>query len=117
MATLSGVPTPGPTLPDGCTKVTVAASKPAATEDQKVDVTTLSDTARVYADPVLIDAGPNGDGGTQTVTAEWYATGTSDVTVSAPGATGWVCTSVDYDFSVGEFIKGTATWTYVAPET
>lgn len=116
MATLSSTPSPGPTLPNGCTRVTVGGTYVAATEDQKKEVTTLGDTERVYADPPLIDAGANGEDGDQTVTAEWFASSITDVDISAPGSTGWVCTQVEYDYTVGEFIKGTATWKYVPAE-
>jgi hypothetical protein len=35
--------------------------------------------------------------------------------VSAPGATGWVVVSVETDYTVGEFVKGTATYRYKDP--
>ena len=115
MATLSGVPSVGPTLPGDLISVTVSSASGEASV-QKVDVTTLNDSSRQYAFPPLIDAGGNSGADSQTVTAEFYASGVSDVTVSSPGATGWVCTQVDYDYSVGEFIKGSATWVYVESE-
>lgn len=113
---LSSMPTPGPTLPDGCTSVKVksTAADPSSSSN-RVDVTTLEDDERIYATAPLIDAGQiaNGSGVTQTVTASFFGVAPS---VSAPGSTGWVCTEVETDYTVGEFIKGTATYIYVPPE-
>lgn len=108
---LSSMPSPGPTLPDGCTNVKVksTAADPSSSSN-KMDITTLADSARVYADAPLIDPGPGAsDGVTQTVVAQFFGVAPEP---SPPGATGWVCTEVETDYSVGEFVKGTATYVY-----
>jgi len=112
-AALSTMPTiAGLTLPTGCTSVKVksTASDPNASGN-KVDVTTLSSTARVYQDAPLIDAGTSTtDGITQTVSASFFGTPPS-VNTSAT-ATGWVCTEVEEEYAVNDMIKGTATYVY-----
>lgn len=114
MAVLSSMPSPGPTLPANCTSVKVGstAADPSSSSN-KIDVTTLNDNARVYADAPLIDAGAGAEGGvTQTVTATFFGEAPA---VSEPGATGWVCTEVETEWAVGDMIKGTATYVYKEP--
>lgn len=116
MPVLSSLPSPGPTLPGGCTnvKVKTSAADPSSSSN-KVDVTTLSDDARVYADAPLVDVGAGADetGVTQTVTCSFFGVAPEP---SAPGSTGWVCTEVETEYAVGDFVKGTATYVYKAPE-
>lgn len=115
MATLSTMPNVGPTLPDGCTnvKVKTSAADPTSTSN-KIDVTTLDDDARVYADAPLVDAGSGADEGiTQTVTCSFF--GTAPAVNTSPTATGWLCTEVETEYAVGDMIKGTATYQYKAP--
>jgi hypothetical protein len=115
MAVLSSMPSPGPTLPAGCTNVKVRSigADPSAGSN-KLDVTTLDDTERKYAKAPLVDVGAGADdnGVTQEVIAQFFGAAPS---VSAPGSTGWVCVSVETDYSVGEFVKGTATYRYKEP--
>ena len=116
MAVLSGLPAAGPSLPAGCTnvKVKTSAADPASSSN-KVDVTTLEDSARVYQDAPLIDAGAGADddGVTQSVTCSFFGVAPEP---DEPGATGWVCTEVETEYAVGDMIKGTATYVYKAPE-
>jgi len=112
-AALSGMPTvDGLTLPNGCTSVKVKSTAPDPTSNSnKVDVTTLSDNARVYTDAPLVDAGSGAnDGITQTVSASFF--GTPPAVNTDPAATGWVCTEVEEEYAVGDMIKGTATYVY-----
>ena len=116
MPVLSSLPAVGPTLPAGCTnvKVKTSAADPSSTSN-KVDVTTLEDDARVYADAPLVDVGAGADetGVTQTVTCSFFGEAPEP---DAPGATGWVCTEVETEWAVGDFVKGTATYVYKEAE-
>lgn len=102
---LSSMPSPGPTLPDGCTNVKVSykGQDPA----NRVDVTTLSDTDRVYESPPLVDPG------TQSVTASFILQGSPPAVSAITVTTGWICTEVEIEYAVGEYAKGTATYMYV----
>lgn len=114
MAVLSSMPSVGPTLPANCTSVKVGstAADPSSSSN-KIDVTTLNDTERVYQDAPLIDAGAGAENGvTQTVTATFFGTAPEP---SPPGSTGWVCTEVETEYAVGDMIKGTATYVYKEP--
>jgi len=115
MPALSSLPSVGPSLPAGCTnvKVRTSAADPASSSN-KVDVTTLSDTQRVYEDAPLVDAGAGADDGvTQTVTCSFF--GTPPAVNTDPNATGWLCTETEEEYAVGDMIKGTATYVYRAP--
>jgi hypothetical protein len=112
---LSSMPSVGPTLPAGCTnvKVKTSAADPSSSSN-KVDVTTLDDDERVYAEAPLVDAGSAAtDGITQTVTAAFF--GEAPEVNSDPDATGWICSEVETEYAVGDFIKGTATYVYKEP--
>jgi hypothetical protein len=113
---LSGMPTiAGLTLPAGCTnvKVSTSAADPSSSSN-KVDVTTLADDTRVYAEAPLVDAGSGAtDGITQTVTVSFF--GTAPAVNSNAEATGWICSEVETEYAVGDFIKGTATYVYKEP--
>ena len=113
---LSTLPSVGPALPENCTNVKVRTSKadPSASNN-KLDVTILSDTQRWYATAPLVDPGPGGDdeGITQTVVASFFGVAPEP---DGPGATGWVCTEVETEYAVGEFVKGTATYVYKEAE-
>lgn len=115
MPELSSLPSVGPSLPAGCTnvKVRTSAADPASSSN-KVDVTTLVDTQRVYEDAPLVDAGAGADDGvTQTVTCSFF--GTPPAVNTDPNATGWLCTETEEEYAVGDMIKGTATYVYRAP--
>lgn len=112
---ISGMPSPGPSLPSGCTnvKVKTTGADPNASNN-KLDVTTLSDTARVYATAPLNDPGPASTSGvTTTVTCSFIGSGPSVTPITT--TSGWICTEVETEYAVGEFVKGTATYVYVAP--
>lgn len=112
---LSSMPTVGPTLPSGCTnvKVKTSAADPSSSSN-KVDVTTLNDSARVYQDAPLVDAGSAAtDGITQTVTCSFF--GQAPAVNSNANATGWICSEVETEYAVGDFVKGTATYVYKEP--
>jgi len=116
MAVLSSMPSPGPTLPSGCTNVKVRNIGPdPSAGSNKLDVTTLDDTERKYKKAPLVDVGPGADeeGVTQEVIAQFFGEAPA---VDPPQSTGWVCVSVETDYSVGEFVKGTATYRYKEPE-
>ena len=116
MATLSSMPSPGPSLPSGCTNVKVrnVGSNPSDSSN-KLDVTTLSDTERQYAVAPLVDVGTGADdtGVTQEVIAQFFGEAPS---LSSPGSTGWVVVNVETDYAVGEYVKGTATYRYKEAE-
>ena len=116
MPDLSGMPSPGPTLPAGCTNVKVKSTAPGAdAAAAKVDVTTLSDATRMYQAPPLNDVGAGAvDGVTTTVTCSFFGVAPA---VSAAGATGWCCTDTETEYATGEFVKGTATYEYIVPPT
>ena len=110
---LSSMPSPGPSLPAGCTNVKVknVGADPTSSSN-KVDVTTLSDTARVYQDAPLVDngAGASPSGVTTTVTCSFYGAGPSVTPIST--TSGWICTEVETEYAVGEMVKGTATYVF-----
>ena len=116
MATLSSLPSVGPSLPAGCTNVRVrtTGADPSAGAN-KLDVTTLSDNERKYATAPLVDVGGGADedGVTQEVVCSFFGTAPA---VDAPGSTGWVCVESETEFAVGEFVKGTATFRYKEAE-
>lgn len=115
MAVLSSMPSPGPTLPANCTnvKVRTIGADPAASNN-KIDITVLTDTERVYRKAPLVDVDPGADDGVkQVVVASFFGEAPEP---SAPGATGWVITEVETEYAVGEFVKGTATYAYKPPE-
>lgn len=116
MPALAGLPTistpEGLALPAGCTNVKVKSSAAdPSSGNNKVDVTTLEDTERVYADAPLVDAGAAAeDGVTWTVTCSFF--GTPPAVNTDPEATGWLCTESEEEYAVGDMIKGTATYVY-----
>lgn len=115
-AVLSSMPESlGPPTPSGCTSVKVTTSVPdVSSSSNNVDVTTLSDSQRVYAPAPVIDPGAGGDASGVTTTVVYSFFGTAPEP-SAADATGWVCTDVETEYAVGEFVKGTATYTYKNP--
>lgn len=116
MAVLSGLPSvAGLTLPEGCTNVKVKSSAAdPSSGNNKIDVTTLEDSQRVYEDAPLVDAGAAADDGvTQSVTCSFF--GTPPAVNTDPDATGWLCTETEEEYAVGDMIKGTATYVYRAP--
>jgi hypothetical protein len=115
--TLSTLPSVGFTLPAGATNVKVKSTAANPTDSKnKLDVTTLEDSERVYADAPLIDAGTAADDGiTQEVSVTFF--GEAPAVNIDPSATGWLCVDSETEYAVGEMIKGTATYRYKAPPT
>jgi hypothetical protein len=115
MATLSTMPSVGPSLPAGCTNVKVRSVGPDPSGgNNKLDVTTLDDSERKYAAAPLIDVGAGGDeeGLTQEVVASFFGVAPEP---DPAGSSGWVCVSVETEYAVGEYVKGTATYRYKEP--
>lgn len=118
MPALAGLPSiAGLSLPANCTNVKVksTAADPASSSN-RVDVTTLEDSVRVYDDAPLVDvgAGGNENGVTQVVSCSFF--GVAPEVNADPDAIGWICTEVETEYAVGDMIKGTATFTYKVPE-
>ena len=115
MGVLSTMPSPGPTLPANCTNVKVRnIGADPASSNNKIDVTVLTDTERVYQKAPLVDVDPGAeDGVKQMVTASFFGAAPEP---DPPGSTGWVCTEVETEYAVGEFVKGTATYVYKPAE-
>jgi hypothetical protein len=115
MAVLSSMPSPGPTLPANCTNVKVNTTGVDVTSTgNRMDVTVLDDSERKYQNAPLVDVDPlHDDGVTETVVAQFFGVAPEP---DPAGSTGWVCTEVETEYAVGEFVKGTATYKYVPPE-
>ena len=117
MAELASLPTiAGLSLPAGATNVKIKSSAPdPSSSSNKSDVTVLTDTVRVYANAPLVDVGSGGDaaGVTQTVSVSFF--GSAPEVNTNTEATGWLCTEVETEYAVGEFVKGTATYVYKDP--
>jgi hypothetical protein len=115
MAVLSTLPSVGPALPEGCTNVKVRNIGPdPSAGNNKLDVTILTDTERKYAAAPLIDVGAGGDeeGLTQEVVASFFGVAPEP---DPARSSGWVCVSVETEYAVGEYVKGTATYRYKEP--
>lgn len=117
---LSTLPSGGPTLPAGAQKVslkTMADENGTSAANDKVDVTVLGDTERVYASAPLKEPGGGGASG---ATAGCSASGllqdggpeVDDNTVT----TGWVCEDAEITYSVGEYATWSASWNYYPAE-
>lgn len=115
---LSTLPSVGFTLPDGATNVKVSnKGADPSSSNNKVDVTTLSDTERVYADAPLVDAGSGAvEGVAQSVSVSFIVYGSIPEVTPVGPATGWICTEVEVEYAVGEYAKGTANYVYVEEE-
>jgi hypothetical protein len=109
---LSSLPEVGFTLPAGATNVKVKSTAANPTDSKnKLDITTLEDAERVYADAPLVDAGTAADEGiTQEVSVTFF--GEAPAVNTNPEATGWLCVDSETEYAVGEMIKGTATYRY-----
>jgi hypothetical protein len=93
--------------------------------EQRIDVSTLSLASgadRVYQDPPLIDRGPAGATGTQTISISFLGSTPPPVNteatlvVSSLGISqNATCTASTRDLAVGEVIKGTAEFTLSTP--
>jgi hypothetical protein len=111
---LSSLPSGGPSIPAGATRVSIKAIDTASTT-QKEDVTDLSSEAREYADPPLKEGGAN------SATATCSATGLlkgSGPQVSASSVTeGWICEDTEEVYEVGKYATWSANWSYYPPQT
>lgn len=113
MAVLSSLPSPGPTLPANCTNVKVqTVGADVVSSGNRMDVTVLGDTERKYQNAPLKDVDPLADGSgiTQVVVAQFFGVAPEP---DPAGSTGWVCTEVETEYAVGEFVKGSATYKFV----
>jgi hypothetical protein len=81
--------------------------------DDKVEVTTLADTARVYDDPVLLDSLKYMTEVSCSFLGSTAPTTGTELTLSITGLPGSgmaICTECEVTAQVGEKIKGTATF-------
>lgn len=98
---ISTVPGGGPTIPSGAKTVSIKDIE-VATATPKEDVTTLADTAKVYEDPPLIDAGE----ATATKTCSVSGNLKDDTTLALTAANvnnGWICESYEKVYEVGKY--------------
>lgn len=100
---LSTMPSPGPSLPAGCTNVKVTNTR-GANADQ--EVTVLTDTERQYRKAILLDTD-------QTVVTCSFINDTWPAVTDIATKTGWICYEVEVEWAVGEVVKGSASYTLV----
>lgn len=101
---LSTMPTGlGPTIPDGCTNVKVTNTRGANAEQE---ITVLTDDERKYRAAILADTD-------QTVVTFSFMNDTWPTVTPVATKTGWICYEVEVEWSVGEVVKGTASYTNV----
>ena len=112
---LSGLPTDGPTIPAGATRVSLK-SMDLSTEASFEDVTDLSSTEREYAESPLVEPTEGGK-----ATATCSASGL--LKASAPQPTpietteGWICEDTEIVYEVGKYAAWSANWSYYPPVT
>lgn len=117
---LSTVPSGGPSLPAGAQKVSLksmADENGQSASNDKVDVTTLSDDARVYASAPLKDPGGSNGGATASCSASGLLSGSAPMADPNPVTTGWVCEDAEVTYSVGEYATWSANWSYYPAES
>lgn len=112
---LSGIPSGTPSLPAGVQRVSLKDMSAEGAAADKVDVTTLSDVARVYASPPLVEPGGGAGGATVSCTASGLLSDAGPVADEASVTTGWVCEDAEITYSVGEYATWSATWNYYPP--
>lgn len=108
-----------------CTNITEEGSSSEPTEaEQRTDMTTLDVPAggnRVYAPPVITDPDDGTASKTETLSISFYgntrpiAGATGNVTINGGDYGNWKCTRSSLEYAVAEYVKGSATFTYVAP--
>lgn len=112
---LSTVPSGVPTLPAGAQKVslkTMADEEGTSAANDKVDVTTLDDTERVYASAPLKTPGGSGNGATASCSASGVLSDSGPMADDNTVTTGWVCEDAEITYAVGEYATWSASWSY-----
>jgi hypothetical protein len=117
---LSGLPSGGPSIPSGATRVSIKEIDTAATDANYEDVTDLSSAQREYADPVLVEP-TEGGGATATCSASGLLKGSAPTPTPPPTPpaqdTGWVCEDTEIVYEVGKYATWSANWSYYPPVT
>ncbi len=113
---LSGLPTGGPTIPAGATRVSIKEIDTAATDANYEDVTDLSSEEREYADPVLVEPAQGG-GATATCSASGLLKGSAPEPTPTSTTTGWVCEDTEIVYEVGKYVAWSANWSYYPAES
>lgn len=113
---LSTVPSTGvPTIPSGAKTISLKDVE-VATATPKEDVTTLADSAKVYASPPLIDAGE----ATATKTCSVSGNLKSDTVLALTANNvnnGWICESYEKVYEVGKYATYSVEFSYYPPAT
>lgn len=110
---LSSLPTEGPTIPAGATKVSLKEIDTSSTT-KNVEVTDLEDSERKYASPPLKDGGANTATATCSVSGN-LKSGTS-LAVSASNVTeGWICDDYEKVYEAGKYATFSANFSYYPP--
>lgn len=109
---LSSLPTTGPTIPDGATRVSIKAVD-TGSSTPKEDVTDLESTEREYEDAPLKDGG--GSTATATCSATGFLKGSAPQVSSPSVTTGWVCEDTEEVYEVGKYVTWSANWSYYPP--
>lgn len=110
-----------------CTNITEEGSSSEPTEaEQRSDVTTLdvaSGGDRVFAPPVITDPADGSATKTETLSITFFgatrptAGATGVVTINGADYGKWKCTRSSLEYAVAEYVRGSATFTYVSPTT
>jgi hypothetical protein len=107
---LSGLPTGGPAIPAGATRVSIK-NIDTASNQSKEDVTDLSHSERTYEDPPLVDGGSGAATKTCSATGFLYPSTSLGVT-PIETTTGWICEDIEKVYEVGKFVTWSANWSY-----
>jgi hypothetical protein len=113
---LSGLPTSGPTIPAGATRVSIKEIDTAASEANYEDVTDLASTEREYADPPLVEPAEGGNA-TATCSASGLLKGSAPQPTAIGTTTGWVCEDTEIVYEAGKYAAWSANWSYYPPLT
>ena len=111
---LSSLPTGGPTIPDGATRVSIKAID-TGSSTPKEDVTDLASDEREYADPPLKDGG--GNAATATCSATGLIKGSLPEVSPSNVKDGWICEDTEEVYEVGKYATWSANWSYYPPQT
>jgi len=110
---LSGLPSGGPTIPAGATRVSLKEIDVTASA-AKEDVTDLASAEREYADPVLVDGA--GNSATATCSATGLLKGSAPEPTDIATTTGWICEDTEEVYEVGKYATWSANWSYYPSE-
>jgi hypothetical protein len=113
---LSGVPSGGPSIPDGATQVSIKNIDLSASDSNYEDVTDLSSTEREYADPVLIEPAAGGRA-TATCSANGLLKGPAPQPTPIEETEGWICEDAEVVYEAGKYAAWSANWSYYPPAT